>query len=87
MLRYNGEVWLPNIPCINGYIQKNTLLLEKFYTITLCPFDKIRANPLVTATDDANLSLISDTKNPFHNGNQLNKLNKENPFYLLKFIK
>jgi len=66
---------------------RNMGILERYYTIKLCPAKNIYANPLVTATDDVTFELTDGLKNPFYNGNQLVRLNKINPFYILKFNK
>ena len=85
MLAYRGEVWLPNMKCIEQYIKKHKALLERYYTITLS--SDIFSNPLVLATENFNDVLSQYNSNPFINENQLIRLNKDYPFLKLTFNK
>ena len=85
MLAYQGEIWLPNIKCINKYISKYLYLLEPYFTITLTK--EVYSNPLVLATENITDVLTNNNPNPFINKNQLVRLDNKFPFYRLVFNK
>lgn len=85
MLSYNGEIWLPNMKCIEQYIEKYKQILEKYYTIEFT--SNTFLNPLVKATEEINDLLLQDNLNRFVNENQISRLNSSYPFLKLVFNK
>ena len=85
MLRYRGEVWLPNIKCLFIYIKIHSKILSVYYTITMMKDPK--ENPLYAATEDVNDILVNDNPVPLTNSNQVTRLDSQYPFIRLLFNK
>lgn len=86
-LAWMGKIILPNMKCINEYIDKNLSLLNTFFTITLIKKEDINNNPLVLGTFNIDNKLVDGGKNPFINSNQLIRLDSNYPFYELLYNK
>jgi len=86
-LAWMGKIFLPNMKCINEYIDKNISLLNTVFTITLIKKKDINSNPLVLGTFNIDNKLVDGGKNPFINSNQLIRLDSNYPFYQLLYNK
>ena len=80
----HGEVWLPNIRCIDNRLKRLKDSLGTWFTIhkVADPMDK----PLYRATQTVATELIADG-NTFTNASALKKLPKDYPFIMLRCIK
>ena len=86
-IAWNGVIILPNMKCISKYINKNKILLEQYFTLSLLSYETINKNPLVYATEVVDSLLSDGNTNPFVNKNQLTRLDPIHPFYALKYNK
>ena len=85
VLAPNGVVLLPNMKCIEQYINKNLENLSSYFDINKVSLeDTLATNPLVIATSLAEDELTNGNQIPLNNSNQLVRLDQEYPFYSLK---
>lgn len=73
--------------CIKDYIDKNKILLDKYFTISQIEKENIFQNPLVYATEQVNEQLVHEKEQSFTNTNQLIRLDLQYPFYQLQYNK